>query len=46
MKNFDEYLELYQSEEDWYLKYVDERLKEIKRRYDKNESKRTIKRNK
>lgn len=45
MRYYDEYQDLYNSEEDWYYTYVDEQLKRIKRRYDKNESKRTIKRN-
>ena len=44
MRYYDEYQDLYNSEEDWYYAYVDEQLKRIRRRY--NESRRTIKRNK
>lgn len=31
--NYDEYLELYHTENDWYLNYVDKELKKIQRRY-------------
>lgn len=44
MRYYDDYQDLYNSEEDWYYTYVDEQLKRIRRRY--NESRRTIKRNK
>lgn len=45
--NFDDWHRLYREDEDYeYLEYVDQELERIKRRYDKNESKRTIKRNK
>ena len=46
MRYYDEYQDLYNSEEDWYYEYVDEQLKRIKRRYDKNECKRINRTNK
>ena len=45
MRYYDNYQELYHSDEEWYYKYVDEQLKRIKRRYDKNERTRTQQRN-
>ena len=45
--NYDDWHRLYREEEDYeYLEYVDNELKRLKRRYDKNESKRVTKRNK
>ena len=46
MRYYDEYQELYHSDDEWYYMYVDEQLKRLKRRYDRNESKRTIRTNK
>ena len=44
--NYDDWHRLYREEEDYeYLEYVDEQLKRIKRRYDKNERTRTQQRN-
>ena len=43
MRYYDEYQDLYNSEEDWYYEYVDEQLKRIRRRY--NERTRTQQRN-
>ena len=37
MRNWDDYQELYNAEDNWYLEYVDSKLKQIKRRY-KNEN--------
>ena len=45
MRYYDDYQDLYNSDEEWYYTYVDEQLKKIKRRYDKNERKRTQQRN-
>lgn len=45
MRYYDEYQELYHSNEDWYFEFVNRELEKIKRRYDKNESKRVTKRN-
>lgn len=45
MRYYDDYQDLYNSEENWYYTYVDEQLKRIKRRYDKNESKKINSRN-
>ena len=33
MRYYDEYQDLYNSEEDWYYEYVDEQLKRIRRQY-------------
>ena len=45
--NYDDWHRLYREEEDYeYLEYVDNELKRLKRRYDRNESKRTIRTNK
>ena len=44
--NYDDYIELYHSEEDWYFEYVSKELNRIKRRYERNERKRVTKRNK
>lgn len=44
MRYYDEYQDLYNSEEDWYYEYVDEQLKRIRRQY--NESKRINRTNK
>ena len=35
--NYDDYIELYHSEEDWYFEYVSKELNRIKKRY-KNEN--------
>lgn len=43
MRYYDDYQDLYHSEEDWYYVYVDEELKRIRRRY--NESKKINSRN-
>lgn len=43
MRYYDEYQDLYNSEEYWYYTYVDEQLKRIRRRY--NERTRTQQRN-
>ena len=37
MRYYDEYQDLYHSDDEWYYMYVDEQLKRIKRRY-KNEN--------
>lgn len=44
MRYYDQYQELYHSDDEWYYKYVDEQLKRIRRRY--NESKRINRANK
>lgn len=46
MQYYDEYQDLYHSDDEWYFEYVNRELDKIKRRYDKNESKRIIRRNK
>ena len=46
MRYYDDYQELYHSGEDWYFEYVNRELDKIKRRYERNESKRVTKRNK
>ena len=46
MRYYDEYQSLYNEEDDEYYEYVSRELDKIKRRYNKNESRRTIKRNK
>ena len=43
MRYYDEYQELYHSDDEWYYMYVDEQLKRIRRRY--NERTRTQQRN-
>lgn len=43
LKYYDDYQDLYNSEENWYYTYVDEQLKRIRRRY--NESKEINSRN-
>ena len=45
MRNWDEYQELYNTQDDWYLKYVDSELKRIKKRYRYENNRRTEKRN-
>lgn len=44
MRYYDEYQDLYNSDDEWYYMYVDEELKRIRRKY--NESKRTNRTNK
>ena len=34
MKHYDDYQELYNTQDDWYYEYVDRELKNIKRRYE------------
>lgn len=47
MRYYDDYMDLYHMEDDQeYYEYVSRELDKIKRRYDRNESKRIIKRNK
>lgn len=44
--NYDDWFRLYREEEDYeYLEYVDNELKRLKRRYDRNESKKINSRN-
>lgn len=43
MRYYDDYQELYHSDDEWYYMYVDEQLKRIRRRY--NERTRTQQRN-
>lgn len=35
MRYYDEYQDLYNSEEDWYYNYVDEELKRLKKKYNR-----------
>ena len=44
MRYYDDYQELYNTQDDWYYEYVNRRLKEIRRK--NNESKRVKQRNK
>ena len=43
MRYYDQYQELYHSDDEWYFEYVNRELDKIKRRY-KNECRRTKKR--
>lgn len=36
MRNWDDYQELYNTEDNWYLEYVDGELKKIRRKYNEN----------
>ena len=44
MKYYDQYQELYHSDDEWYFEYVNRELNKIKRRYN-NERERTQQRN-
>lgn len=34
--NYDDYIELYHSDDEWYLEYIDQELKKIRRQYNEN----------
>lgn len=37
MKYVDDYMNLYHSDDEWYLEYIDRKLKKIKRQYNENQ---------